>query len=296
MSEDELNWDLEEFDDSDANSYGGVYEEYDDLYDDVQEEAGYDIWDISLLPEFGFDEERYLFEYDPWQNIEEISYQAVVTQTEMLSKLLNAWKKRSKDNLTVRLSDDDFDKLNKNLYQLREKDRVKLRSYSVWKFLEVMGGEEEVEKFSEKIDLTLILTKKILSCVLSRWLPRELPYPAMRKILSHLMREDGLSKVGFMTSENDEGERNDERLTICHLQDGIASFYFDMRGMMFSYPSHTKEFYATNRLEPFKDKIERHLEDFEVVVQQIDSGEMVLFRKVVDQDNLKPLGAPAQQL
>ena len=149
------------------------------------------------------------------------------------------------------------------------------------------GGEEEVVKFSEKVEQTLILTKKILSCVLARWLPMELPYPAMRIILSHLMREDGLSEVGFMTCENDEGEGKDERRTICHLQNSIASFYTYMRGVMFSYPSHTEELFATNRLKPFKDRIERHLEDFKVVVQQIDSGEMVVFRKMIDQDYLK---------
>ena len=55
--------DYEDFSDQDhyARSFGG----HDDLYDDVVEEAGYDAWNIEQL-EFGFDEERYLFELDPF--------------------------------------------------------------------------------------------------------------------------------------------------------------------------------------------------------------------------------------
>ena len=74
------------FDYSDTDSYGGEYDDHDDLYDDVEEEAGYNIWDISN-PEFGFDEERNLFEYDPDPfNSYGISYQKVITDTEMLSR------------------------------------------------------------------------------------------------------------------------------------------------------------------------------------------------------------------
>ena len=71
----------------------------------------------------------------------------------------------------MEFSNADYDNLDLNLYQLEEDIRIKLRSYSVRKLLEVLGGEEEVVKFSEKVDQTLMYLKKVLSCLLARCLP-----------------------------------------------------------------------------------------------------------------------------
>ena len=94
-----------EYDDfSVEDIYAGAYGGYDDLYDDVVEEAGYDAWDI-VNPEFNFDEERPLFEFDPFSEYYDLSkdesgsvvmtYQALGELSEMTARLLQAWEKRS---------------------------------------------------------------------------------------------------------------------------------------------------------------------------------------------------------
>ena len=89
---------------SDEENYAGAYGGYDDLYDDVMEEAGYDAWDI-VNPEFNFDEERPLFEFNPYIEYYELNqdesgntmmtYQALAELSEMTARLLQAWEKRS---------------------------------------------------------------------------------------------------------------------------------------------------------------------------------------------------------
>ena len=110
----------------------------------------------------GFGKERYLL-YDLIINNIHFhlndpggsSYQIVFIKTEMLSKLLGAWQKRSKGNLQGEFSDAEYSDMNVNLYQLEEEDRANLQSLSVRKFLEVMGGCEEVVKLRETIDQIL---------------------------------------------------------------------------------------------------------------------------------------------
>jgi len=279
MSQDELNWNHEDFDYSDADSYED--DNVDDLYDD-------DFWDLDICdpdmwdPEFGFDEERYLFAYDPITNhihydsddLGGSSYQIVFTKTEMLSKLLGAWQKRSKGDLQGGFSDAEYSDLDMNLYQLEEEDRAKLRSFSVRKFLEVMGGQEEVETLKEKIDHILILIKKVLSSILARCLPMDLPYPALRNMLSHLMREEGLHKVGFISSDADEKVKED----YCHLfslEDSISFFYLYMKKMMFNSFPHLA---PISSFSTMRDKIkifEEHLNKLSVFAENMDCGEMV---------------------
>jgi len=258
----------EYFDYSDADSYGDEYEDYDDLYDDVEEEAGY-----FFLPifEFGFDEERNLFKYDPDPfNFYTISYQKVIAETEMLSKLLSAWKKRSNGSLQVEFSDADYDNLELNLYQLEENIRIKLRSYSVRKLCEVLGGEEEVVQFSEKVDQTLVYLKKVLSCILARCLPMDLPYPASRSILSHLLREDGLHRIGFMNS-NEEDELKEEKWTIYCLHIGVISFYRGLKMVMFSSYRTTESITeVSNSIRQSKDSIEKSFGDLKELIQEMD--------------------------
>ena len=222
--------------------------------------------------EFGFDEERNLFEYDPdtdtidfYFNFYTISYQKVIAETEMLSKLLSAWKKRSNGSLQVEFSDADYDNLELNLYQLEDNIRIKLRSYSVRKLCEVLGGEEEVVQFSEKVDQTLVYLKKVLSCILARCLPMDLPYPASRSILSHLLREDGLHRIGFMNSNEEE------KWTICCLYDGVASFYRGLKMMMFSSYRTTESITeVSENIRQSKDTIEKSFDDLMEMIQEMD--------------------------
>jgi len=277
MSEDELNWFHEDFKQSDAESYGDDFGEY---------ESDDDIWDINIwdpeswVIEAGIDEERYLFAYDPVINHVHYgtndpgvsTYQIVFTKTEMLSQLLGAWKKRSKADLEAEFSDAEYSVLDLNLYQLEEEVRVKLRSFSVRKFLEVMGGEEEVAKFREKIDQVLILTRNVLSSILARCLPMDLPYPALRNILYHLMRDKGLHKVGFMSSD-DKVER-DERFILSFLEECITYFYQFMKRLMFNSDPHP----SPNSTKDMRDMVtifEQNLKELNVLVEKMDNGEKV---------------------
>ena len=104
-------WDYSDYDDdseydglSDEDNYAGAYGGYDDLYDDVMEAAGYDAWDIEN-PEFNFDEESPMFEFDPFAEYYDLTdendqvimtYQALGNLSEMTVRLLKAWEKRSK--------------------------------------------------------------------------------------------------------------------------------------------------------------------------------------------------------
>jgi len=294
MSEDELNWNHQDFDQSDADCSENDYGEYvsDDLYEDDifdPEDDVVDFEDDDLDPEddfldHEFDEERHLFEYDPTTNqIHDDpnytggppSYQKVFTKTEMLSKLLGAWQKRSKGNLQGEFSDAEYsDLFDVNLYQLEEEDRVKLRSFSVRKFLEVIGGQEEVEKFREKIEQILIFTNKVLNSILARCLPLDLPYPALRNILSHLIREEGLHKVGYMSTDDEVEKQLNERVHLHSLENCIMYFYLNMQKLMFNSSSYT----VPNSTGFMRYNIKRfgnHFNELKVLAEKMDSGEKV---------------------
>jgi len=287
MSEDELNWVHEDFEHSDAERYGddfGDYESDDDIWD-------IDTWDPEMsVIEVGIDEERYLFAYDPiinhiyyptndpgvweagvWEG--GTTYQIVFTKTEMLSQLVGAWQKRSKADLQAEFSDAEYSALVPNLFQLEEEDRIKLRSFSVRKFLEVMGGQEEVAKFREKIDRVLTLTRNVLSSILAGCLPMDLPYPALRNILYHLMREKGLHNVGFLSSD-DEVKKKDERFILSLLEENITYFYQFMKRLMFnSYPHPFSN--STKDMRNMVTRFEKNLEELGVLAEKMGNGEKV---------------------
>jgi len=271
-SENELNWNPEDFD-SDNDSHGDNYGEYES--DDLDE-------DDTGYPEFGFDEERYLFEYEPTDHVHydpnypgySSSYQLVFTKTEMLSNLLGAWQKRSTSNSQGEFSNSEYSDLDMNLYQLRGEDRDKLRSFSVRKFLEVMGGEEQVLEFREKIDQVLIFTKKVLGSILARCLPMDMPYPAVRNILSHLMRDEGLHNVGYMSSD-DEVEKVDERFHLSLLDDCVTFFYCYMKNVMFDSTSLKVPSSTMSYMKDMMKIFEKHLSELRLLAEKMDSDEKV---------------------
>ena len=191
---------------------------------------------FDVYPEFGFDEERYLFVFDPPSaNSLTISYQKLASLAKMTSKLFAAWKRRSLANelqneqpltlseasITSKLSGDynkcvnDCDYHSEysllNLYQLEQEDRAKLREISVMFLLDAMEGEEKLDKFIEKVDRTVTLSEKALSYIVGRCLPVELPYPAMSSIISNLVDLEGLDKVGLMTDDQEESQKDVEQ-------------------------------------------------------------------------------------
>ena len=97
-------YDTSDYDDrSDEDKYAGVNGGYDDFYDDVMEEAGYDAWYFEN-PEFEHADEWPIFVFDPFSeyfNLKDnsdkimMTYQALSLLSDYTSKLIEAWAKRS---------------------------------------------------------------------------------------------------------------------------------------------------------------------------------------------------------
>ena len=233
---------------SDEDNYAGAYGGYDDLYDDVMEEAGYDAWDIED-EEFGFDEERYLFEFDPFveyfdlkDNLEELTmtYQSLLELAEMTCQLLSAWKKRKLigGEHDVESNDDEpFNSFGLNLYQLDPTERDELRSYSINKLLRVFGGEEEVLNFVEQVSQLVKFLKKCLLHILGGCLPPALPYPVLSSILSHLLAIEGLDKFGQVTKQESQKILEIECMDKLYLS--LADVYDHLKVVMFNIEPNT---------------------------------------------------------
>jgi len=209
-----------------------------DSFSDASEGSNY-LGLIDVFPEFGFDEERFLFDFDPPScHSLTISYQKISSLAKMTSKLFGAWKMRSmagdlqdkqpltlsKDSITSKLSgaynklaDDAWfdgnhnsDNIDMNLYHLEHEDRAMQRAISVMFLLDAMEGEEEFEKLLEKVDRTVSLSEKALSHIVGRCLPMELPYPAMSIIISYLVDSKGLDQDKKEENDDDDEEHDDE--------------------------------------------------------------------------------------
>jgi len=233
--------DVDNFSDEDGYAGGGGFYDHDDLFDDVEEGVGYDIWDIDD-PEYDFDEERFLFEFDPWIendfDFDTGSYQSLVRIAEMLSKILHAWRKRSglidleeEESSLKEVSDSDQ---HWNLYQMDPEDRTKLRSNSVKIMSDLLGGKSAIHQFTEKVDKTVILLKQVLNLLLDRCLPVHMPYPVMSTLISHLLEEGGLDMLGTM-AEGEEDSEEQERQGMEELLNAMGSVYDETKSIMFDY-------------------------------------------------------------
>jgi len=222
-------------------------------------------------PEFGFDEESHLLEYNPLVDCSDdsaISYQRLLTVADMMFKLLSAWKKRSRSGQQVNDNEDlDLD-FTKNLYQMEQADRMKLRSHSVLRVLEIFEGENEIERLSVKVSQVATFLKKVLRLLVGRCLPMALPFPVMSTILSHLIREEGLHKVGFVDEEDEkEGELVEvgefsELRNMTILYDKIANIYTFTRDIMFNNNRLIRmSVYSKEGLRQKKEEIIRGVDD-----------------------------------
>eukprot|EP00092_Neocalanus_flemingeri_P024708 GFUD01026797.1.p1 GENE.GFUD01026797.1~~GFUD01026797.1.p1 ORF type:complete len:354 (+),score=113.32 GFUD01026797.1:189-1250(+) len=261
---------------SDEDNYAGAYGGYDDLYDDVMEEAGYDAWDIGY-EEFGFDEETFLFEFDPLveyfdlkdhSDVVTITYQSLVKLTEMTCQLLRAWMKRS----SASLGDDQDNKITQdepfnyyvlNLYQLETKERDELKTYSVAKLLRSFGSEEEVSKFEKAVNQMGKFLRKCLLDILGSCLPHSLPYPVLSTILSHLMAAKGLHKVGLVTKL--ESSKMMEMDYMDKLYLSLADVYDHIKVVMFNIEPNTHSTEPT-----LNEKKESLLERFKLLAESVN--------------------------
>eukprot|EP00092_Neocalanus_flemingeri_P091925 GFUD01116624.1.p1 GENE.GFUD01116624.1~~GFUD01116624.1.p1 ORF type:complete len:367 (+),score=118.87 GFUD01116624.1:90-1190(+) len=244
MSDDYSNYSVNG-DYSDDDNYAGAYGGYDDLYDDVMEGAGYDVWGI-LVDEFGFDEETYLFQFDPFiehfdlkdeSDVVTMTYQSLMEVTKMTHQLLRVWKKRSSVEQDVKVTPDEpFHGL--NLYQLQDpRERDELKTYSVAKLLDIFGSNEEVSKFEEEVNQMMKFLRKCFLDILARCLPSSLPYPVVNTILSHLQTVQGLRKVGVVTKLKCSKIMEEEYMDKLYLS--MADVYDHLKVVMFNTEPNT---------------------------------------------------------
>jgi len=214
---------------------------YDDLYDD------YDAWDIENPdPEFNLDEESPMFEFDPFAQYFDLkdesdnvmmTYQALGELSEMTSRLLQAWEKRSKTAHSERPEPDlsevclQYQNL-VHLYQLEEEERRNLRANSVWMLKRLLGGQEEVMRLKEAVDNIFIFSKRIILAILESSLPRPMPYPVMNTILSYLLPVKGAGNIGLVS--NDEEAKVVERKDLAELYLALAEVHDHVQMIMFS--------------------------------------------------------------
>merc|ERR1712013_205590 len=98
----------------------------------------------------------------------------------------------------------------------------------------------------------------------------DLPYPASRSILPHLLREDGLHRIGFMNS-NEEDELKEEKWTIYCLHIGVISFYRGLKMMMFSSYRTTESITeVSDSIRQSKDSIEKSFGDLKELIREMD--------------------------
>eukprot|EP00092_Neocalanus_flemingeri_P038054 GFUD01041423.1.p1 GENE.GFUD01041423.1~~GFUD01041423.1.p1 ORF type:complete len:339 (+),score=116.55 GFUD01041423.1:81-1097(+) len=216
MSDDYSNYSVSE-DYSDEYMYAGAYGGYDDLYDDVMEEAGYDAWDIG-------NEES---------DVVTMTYQSLMKLTEMTYQLLRAWKKRASNEQDVETTQDDpF-----HSFGLNPQERVELKTYSDAKLKQIFGSNEEVSKFEEEVNQMMKFLRKCFLDILARCLPSSLPYPVLSTILSHLQAANGLHNVGVVTKP--ECSKMMEKEYMGKLYLGMASVYDHLKVVMFNIEPDT---------------------------------------------------------
>jgi len=215
---------------SDEDSFGYVY--YDDsFYDDD------DIYYDDVI-EFDFDEERRMFEFSPVENSDSIvmTYQALAQLAEMTVSLLDAWKRRSEQSVHEYKDYESSDrieclKVGLNLYQMERKDRDELRAYSVWKIEKLLGGNGKVLELKRQVGKIVNFVKNVMMRILSTCLPCSLPYPVMNLILSHLLCEEGVAKIGQVAVE--EGIKVEEIRNMDELYNAMAYMFYDFQYIMF---------------------------------------------------------------
>jgi len=293
-----------EYDDSFyEDNYAGAFGGYDDLYDDVMEEAGYDAWDVEN-PEFNFDDERPMFDFDPFSEYFDLkdesnnvmmTYQALGELAEMTAKLLAAWVKRAEVDHVERqeghtpmgVQGDDYSPLllGLNLYQLELEDRSDLKSYSVWKLARLLGGNNEVTKLKQVIDNISNFVKRIILTSVGNSLPRPMPYPVINTILSYLLPIKGAVNIGpVSTDDAKEGESKEmERLYLA-----MAEIFDHVKVIMFNIEPNTLV------TEPsITEKKEMLVRKFGVLVTTVNSTQLQVSFEGLD---IKDIGGAEEKV
>eukprot|EP00092_Neocalanus_flemingeri_P026586 GFUD01028813.1.p1 GENE.GFUD01028813.1~~GFUD01028813.1.p1 ORF type:complete len:332 (-),score=76.54 GFUD01028813.1:87-1082(-) len=265
-------------DDSDQDDYAGAYGGYDDIYDDVMEEAGYDAWD--RMEEFDYDEETYLFEFDPFDEyfyllkddtgIVVMTYQSLLELAKKTCQLLSAWKLRTSSspcNETDIGSIDDKSLaphvFGLNMYSVCHESRDELKIYSVAKLLQILGSEDEVFNFQEEVNQVVKFLKNCLKDILESCLP-PLPHTVLRILFSQLLGVKGLQKLGQVLEQ--EPIKVVEKDYMDKLYLSLAEVYDHLKVIMFNIPN----IFSTE--STLIEKKARFLERFKLLAELVNTS------------------------
>ena len=153
-----------------------------------------------------------------------------------------------------------------NLYQLEEKERSELRSYSVWRLEMLLGGKEEVMKLKQVFDSISNFVKRIILTSVGDSLPCPMPYPVINTILSYLFPVKGAVNIGLVTADD---SKEDERKDMERLYLAMAEVFDHVKVIMFNCEPNT----LIN--EPsITEKKEMLVEKFEVLVARVTSTQL----------------------
>jgi len=262
------------------DNYAGAFDAYHALYD--EEEADYVARNIVEYPEFNFDDERLMIEFDPLSEYFYLrdedsnvmmTYQALGKMAEMTTKLLVFWEKRAAAYHLEKQDPalfgvevvDDYPSIlfgGLNLYQLEEELRDGLRSYSVRKLEMLLGGKEEVTKLRQVVDNISNFVKRIILASVSNSLPSPMPYPVINTILSFLLPVRGAVNIGLLATTDDskEGERNDMiglHLVMAEVYDLVKMIMFNIEAYSIVMdPSTLKEMLVV-KFEVLVERVKR---------------------------------------
>jgi len=265
-TEEDVDYDDDDYDE-DGFSYdhnGGI----DDLYDDVQLEAGYDAWDTEELTEYDLDEEWNVFKFCPpsifYEDVEEglisLNYNTVVTMAENLLELVRTWKNRknkvANNSFPVNKVDENLWKtasdLNLNLYQIECDLRNKLK----WCSIKNVQESEVIQLENITKDVLGFLKGAIID-VMQNCIPYFLPSPVINSIYSYLIATEGLTGFKYIASEPFQSDghndsRFDEECSCQELFEAIASAYTSFSSFMFYVKQHANVIENNERTSNFQ--------------------------------------------
>jgi len=208
-------------------------------------------WNHSL-PEFEYDEERYLFEFDPWDSKfhQSMTYQSLLHMARMTGSIIMHFSNR----IVEARDDRDFDeKCSKwvdsdtwlNKYQLDPKSRIIMKAASVRQLLLEIGGEVAFSNFQSQIQKIIRTIRNAIMEVLCSCVPT-LPDTALEMILFHLIYVDGVRNLGMLSVNHVE-----ESCLIKKLYQLLGKIFADLKRIMFNVdgemfcPTELKELLQT---------------------------------------------------
>ena len=192
------------------------------------------LWNHSL-PEFEYDEERYLFEFDPWapKFHQPMNYQSLLLIARMTGSIMK--------HLSIRIIEarDDRNFETKcikwvdsatwlNKYQLDARSRIMMNAASVRQLLHEIGGEVAFNSFQRQIRKIIRTVRNAIKEVLCSCVP-SLPDTALELTFLHLIHNGGVRNLGMLSMNYVE-----ESCSIKKLYQLLGNIFEDLKRIMFN--------------------------------------------------------------